>query len=87
MKTSVNKKTKVNCNEVGGVAIKNKQLRKSALKLLDQNGSVTITEFAKELSISVPKATDLVNMMVSEGVLRDEGKQDSTGGRRANALD
>jgi glucokinase-like ROK family protein len=86
MKTSVNKKTKVNSNEVGGVAIKNKQLRKSALRLLDQNGSVTITEFAKELSISVPKATDLVNMMVSEGVLRDEGKQDSTGGRRANAF-
>jgi len=76
MKTSVNKKTKANSNEVGGVAIKNKQLRKSALRLLDQNGSVTITEFAKELSISVPKATDLVNIMVSEGVLRDEGKQE-----------
>lgn len=86
MKTTNTKKAKANSNEVGGVAIKNKQLRKAALRLLDQNGAVTITEFAKELSISVPKATELVNSMVAEGVLRDEGKQDSTGGRRANAF-
>lgn len=86
MNTENNKKGKANSNEVGGVALKNKQLRKAALRLLDQNGSVTITEFAKELSISVPKATDLVNSMVAEGVLKDEGKQDSTGGRRANAF-
>lgn len=86
MKTTNTKKTKANSNEVGGVAIKNKQLRKAALRLLDHAGSVTITEFAKELSISVPKATELVNNMVNEGILRDEGKQDSTGGRRANAF-
>ncbi|MEY5046543.1 MAG: hypothetical protein RL713_1768, partial [Bacteroidota bacterium] len=86
MKTSNTKKAKANSNEVGGVAIKNKQLRKAALRLLDQSGSVTITEIAKELSISVPKATELVNQMVADGVLRDEGKQDSTGGRRANAF-
>jgi predicted ArsR family transcriptional regulator len=86
VKTTNTKKTKANSNEVGGVAIKNKQLRKAALRLLDQSASATITEFAKELSISVPKATELVNLMVAEGVLRDEGKQDSTGGRRASLL-
>lgn len=86
MKTSNQKKSKINSNEVGGVAIKNKQLRKSALRLLDQSNAITITEIAKELNISVPKATDLVSSMVEENILKDEGKQDSTGGRRANAF-
>lgn len=86
MKTSNPKKSKINSNEVGGVAIKNKQLRKSALRLLDQSNAITITEIAKELNISVPKATDLVSSMVEENILKDEGKQDSTGGRRANAF-
>jgi glucokinase-like ROK family protein len=86
VKTNNTKKLKTNSNEVGGVAIKNKQLRKSTLRLLDQSSSVTITEIAKELNISVPKATDLVGSMVEEKILRDEGKQDSTGGRRANAF-
>lgn len=86
MKTSNTMKSKINSNEVGGVAIKNKQLRKSALRLLDQSNAITITEIAKELNISVPKATDLVSSMVEENILKDEGKQDSTGGRRANAF-
>ena len=86
MKTSNTKKSKINSNEVGGVAIKNKQLRKSALRLIDQSNAITITEIAKELNISVPKATDLVSSMVEENILKDEGKQDSTGGRRANAF-
>ena len=86
MKTSNTKKSKINSNEVGGVAIKNKQLRKSALRLIDQTKAITITEIAKELNISVPKATDLVSSMVEENILKDEGKQDSTGGRRANTF-
>lgn len=86
MKTSNTKKSKINSNEVGGVAIKNKQLRKSALRLIDQSNAITITEIAKELNISVPKATELVSSMVEENILKDEGKQDSTGGRRANAF-
>lgn len=86
MKTSNPKKNKINSNEVGGVAIKNKQLRKSALRLIDQSNAITITEIAKELNISVPKATDVISSMVEENILKDEGKQDSTGGRRANAF-
>ena len=86
MKTSNPNKSKINSNEVGGVAIKNKQLRKSALRLIDQSNAITITEIAKELNISVPKATDVVSSMIEENILKDEGKQDSTGGRRANAF-
>ena len=74
MKTSNPKKSKINSNEVGGVAIKNKQLRKSALRLIDQSNAITITEIAKELNISVPKATDLVSSMVEENIKKGWNK-------------
>jgi hypothetical protein len=45
---------------------------------------MTIADLAKELAISTPKITSLVNELIEDGLIQDEGKLDSTGGRRAN---
>jgi glucokinase-like ROK family protein len=41
-------------------------------------------DISRELNISVPKSASLVNELVQECLIRDYGKIDSTGGRKAN---
>lgn len=67
-----------------GVAFKNKTLKRSLINFLDKEGNTTIIELSRELNISVPKTTDLVNELIEVGLLKDYGKVDSTGGRRAS---
>ncbi|MEI6264064.1 MAG: ROK family protein [Sphingobacteriia bacterium] len=67
-----------------GVALKNKALKKLIFNFLDHTESSSITELSKELNISVPKTTSLVNELIEEGLISDYGKIDSTGGRKAS---
>ncbi|MBO9633986.1 MAG: ROK family transcriptional regulator [Chitinophagaceae bacterium] len=67
-----------------GVAYKNKALKRGIINHLDETGNSTITELAQALNISVPKTTSLVNELIQDGLIRDHGKIDSTGGRRAS---
>lgn len=67
-----------------GVAYKNKFLKRSILSHLDQHGDFTITELSRELNTSVPKITSLVNELIEGKLIRDNGKFDSTGGRKAS---
>ena len=67
-----------------GVALKNKVLKKLIFKFLDQIESSSITELSRELNISVPKTSSLVNELIEEGLISDYGKIDSTGGRKAS---
>lgn len=67
-----------------GVAYKNKALKRGIISHLDVSGNTTITELALALNISVPKTTSLVNELILDGLIRDHGKIDSTGGRRAS---
>ncbi len=67
-----------------GVALKNKALKKLIFNFLDHTKSSSITELSKELNISVPKTTSLINELIEEGLLSDYGKVDSTGGRKAS---
>lgn len=67
-----------------GVAFKNKALKKAIVTEIDRSGARTIAELARELAISTPKITSLVNELVEDGLLQDEGKLNSTGGRRAS---
>jgi len=46
--------------------------------------SSSITEISKELNISVPKTTSLINELIEDGLLHDYGKVESTGGRKAS---
>lgn len=68
----------------GGVANKNKSVKKLIIKILDTTGNLTIPELSRELNMSVPKVTSLVTSLIKEGLLIDLGKIESTGGRRAN---
>jgi transcriptional regulator of PTS gene len=67
-----------------GVAYKNLNLKKSLLAYFANTGNTTISELCKELNLSVPKVTALLNDLMEDGLVQDHGKVNSTGGRRAN---
>lgn len=67
-----------------GVAYKNKSLKRAIISYLDQVGNSTIADLNKELNISTPKIINLVNELIQDGLVKDYGKVDSTGGRRAS---
>jgi glucokinase-like ROK family protein len=67
-----------------GVALKNKSYKRAIINHLDQNGNTTIPDLAQALNISTPKTASLINELIQDGLIRDYGKMDSTGGRRAN---
>lgn len=69
---------------ISGVAFKNKSLKRAIINHLDQTGDTTITDLALALNISVPKTTSLINELIGDGLVRDHGKVDSKGGRRAS---
>lgn len=73
-----------NDENASGVAYKNKSLKRSVINYMDRNGKITITDLSRELNISVPKITSLVNELIQDGLINDQGKIDSTGGRRAS---
>lgn len=67
-----------------GVAYKNKFLKRSIINHLDNSGNATIADLSKALNISTPKIINLVNELMQDGLIKDYGKVDSTGGRRAS---
>jgi len=67
-----------------GVAYKNKALKRTIINHLDVIGNTTITDLAQALNISVPKITSLINDLINDGLVKDYGKVDSKGGRRAS---
>lgn len=69
---------------LAGVAYKNKSLKRSIIDHLDQSGNSTITDLAAALNISVPKTTSLVNELIADRIVKEYGKDDSKGGRRAS---
>lgn len=71
-------------DNTSGVVYKNKSLKRLIINQLDRVGKTTITELSKELNISVPKITSLVTELIEDGLIKDNGKFDSTGGRRAS---
>lgn len=67
-----------------GVAYKNKSLKRAIISHLDGGDKATVADLAKELNISTPKIINLINELMQDGVIKDYGKVDSTGGRRAS---
>ncbi|MGV3540889.1 MAG: ROK family transcriptional regulator [Rufibacter sp.] len=78
--------TEVNAPAVTGVAFKNAYLKKKVISYLASIGNATIAELSKELNLSVPKITSLLMDLMEEGLVRDHGKVDSTGGRKPNVF-
>ncbi|AKD05366.1 ROK family transcriptional regulator [Pontibacter korlensis] len=69
---------------ITGVAYKNVNQKKSIISYFANIGNATIAELCKELNLSAPKVTNLVNDLITDGLVQDYGKIESTGGRKPN---
>ncbi len=76
--------TELNNDAITGVAYKNVNLKKVIVSYFANTGNSTIADLSRELNLSVPKVTNLVNELIEDGLVQDHGKIDSTGGRKPN---
>jgi len=67
-----------------GVSGKKSDPKKIILGYFANNGNNTIPDLSKDLDVSVPKVTSVLNELISDGLIRDYGKIESTGGRKPN---
>ncbi|RRN78036.1 ROK family transcriptional regulator [Pseudoxanthomonas sp. SGD-10] len=67
-----------------GVAFKNLNFKKELLSYLAKVESATVADLCKELGLSTPKVTTLINSLIDDGLIEDYGKVESTGGRKPN---
>jgi glucokinase-like ROK family protein len=74
----------LNDENISGVAYKNIQLKKNIISYLCNNGNCTIADLCKELNLSTPKVTSLISELIEDGLIKDLGKVESTGGRKPN---
>lgn len=70
--------------EYTGVAFKNLALKKQILAYFANEGNTTLADLSKELNISIPKINELVLDLISDGLVKDYGKSDSSIGRKPN---
>lgn len=74
----------LNNEQATGVAYKNLNLKKSILNYFDKVNNSTISDLSKELNISVPKMTVILNELIQDGIVKDYGKVESNSGRKPN---
>lgn len=67
-----------------GVMYKNVNLKKKIISYFANFGNATIAELCKELSLSPPKISKLLNELMEDELVQDHGKINSTGGRKPN---
>ena len=75
-------------NEVAlkGISHKNSLIKRNIIAYMAVNGECTLSELTKELHISVPTITKLVQELVDENIVTDQGKVETPGGRRPNVF-
>ena len=61
---------------------KNLQLKKKILGHCINDGNFSLADLSKEINISIPTTTRLIEELMEEGFIEDMGKQDTNGGRR-----
>uniref|UniRef100_UPI00405768CD ROK family protein n=1 Tax=Alistipes sp. TaxID=1872444 RepID=UPI00405768CD len=69
-----------------GLSHKNNLIKRNVIAYMAANGEVTLAELTKELKISVPTITKLVQELVDEDIVSDLGKVETQGGRRPNVF-
>lgn len=65
-----------------GIAFRNLKLKKTLLAHFSNVGNATISELSSSLNFSSPKITEVINDLISEGLVKDYGKVESGVGRR-----
>lgn len=58
-------------------------LKKSIISRLMLSGEATISDLCKETGLSIPTVTKMVNQLLQEDILLEQGKSDSVGGRKS----
>jgi len=68
---------------LSGIAFKEHNRKKKIIQHLSNAGEATIPELSELLNISVPKATELITGLQSEGLVNDAGRKADGIGRKA----
>jgi len=74
----------INAGNPTGVAYKHINQKKQILSHIAEFSHSTVAELSKLLNLSVPKVKSLLDDLQEEQLIREFGKDDSTGGRRPN---
>ena len=69
-----------------GITHKNNIIKRNIIAYMAVNGECTLSELTKELHISVPTITKLVQELIEENIVNDLGKVETPGGRRPNVF-
>ena len=69
-----------------GLSQKNNIIKRNIIAYMATHGEVTLAELTKELKISVPTITKLVQELADENIVNDLGKVETPGGRRPNVF-
>lgn len=69
-----------------GISHKNNLIKRNIIAYMAVNGECTLSELTKELHISIPTITKLVQELVDENIVSDLGKVETPGGRRPNVF-
>jgi predicted NBD/HSP70 family sugar kinase len=67
-----------------GVELKNVYHKKQILRILYFHGPLSNSEISGLLNLSIPKITSLLLKLIEDGLVRELGRGDSSGGRRPN---
>ena len=62
-------------------------LKKSIISRLMMSGESTISKLCKETGLSIPTVTKMVNQLLADEILLEQGKSDSFGGRKSTQYD
>ena len=65
-----------------GISHKNSIIKRNIIAYMAVNGECTLSELTKELHISVPTITKLVQELVDENIVTDLGKVETPGAGR-----
>lgn len=68
--------------DISLTALKLIKLKKSVIKRLALTGVATIAELCKETDFSIPTVTKIISELIEEGIVFEEGKVGTAGGRR-----
>jgi N-acetylglucosamine repressor len=73
-----------NVNFSQGVELKNVYHKKQILRILYFHGPLSNSEISGFINLSIPKITSLLLKLIEDGLVRELGRGDSSGGRRPN---
>ena len=73
-------------DKLKGVTHKNNTIKRNIIAYMAVNGECALSELTKELHISVPTITKLVQELIEDNIVNDLGKVETPGGRRPNVF-